>query len=453
MDHQIYFPRVLIVGASFDSITGYGITLSNLFRGWPKDRLAVIGDLKDYPNAEICNQYYRLAADEYYYIWPLSFIKHKRKSGGVNLELETSGYRFSSEINNIWQRNTGHVRTQGLIWKMIYAIDDIVGSDRAMRRIRLSSTLFEWTKRYCPDLIYTQGDCLLNISLVNQLVETFHIPFVIHMMDDWPSTLYADKLLAPYLRWRLNKDFLDLLNRSSGFMGISQKMCEVYQQRYQRPCIPFHNPLDLESWLNYSKRDWRAGKPFRIMYRGRIGKAIQTSLIDICDAVSELFQDGRAIQFDIIPTPTCDANMRRLIERSGCVKVNSPIPYKGVPASLANADLLVLSYDFDPDSVEFIRYSMPTKASEFMVSGTPVLIYGKEDLAITEFAQKEKWGYTVSERNIELLKQGLIKLMEDQSLRERLGRRAHELAVRNYDAIRVRESFRHILASATNCRQ
>jgi len=35
------YPRVLIVGYNFDLVTGGGITLSNLFDGWPRERLAV----------------------------------------------------------------------------------------------------------------------------------------------------------------------------------------------------------------------------------------------------------------------------------------------------------------------------------------------------------------------------------------------------------------------------
>jgi len=35
------YPKVLIFGAPFNNFSGGGITLSNLFRGWPKDRIAV----------------------------------------------------------------------------------------------------------------------------------------------------------------------------------------------------------------------------------------------------------------------------------------------------------------------------------------------------------------------------------------------------------------------------
>jgi glycosyltransferase involved in cell wall biosynthesis len=227
-------------------------------------------------------------------------------------------------------------------------------------------------------------------------------------------------------------------------------MCNFYQKKFSRLCVPFHNPVDLDRWLEASKKDWKANTPFRIMYRGHHGFGIQRSLVDICDAVHELYQAGRTVQLDITLTPGCDKRTKQELERPGCVTVQPIIPYEQVPASLASADLLVLTYDFDPASVTFNRYSMPTKATEFMASGTPVLIYGSNQLAVTEYARREKWGEIVAEPNKESLIQKLVHLMEDQALREKLGARAKKLAVQNHDAVQIREAFRHALACASS---
>ena len=451
MNESNFFPRVLIVGQSFDASTGGGITMSNLFKGWPKDRLAVISDLKYYPNAEICKQFYRFGADEYHYIWPLSyFLKHRRSSGEVNMDLDAGNSASTKKMDNSWQENTGHLHRQDSFWRMLYSMEDFIGAEEVIRHLHLSEKLSDWTNRFHPDIIYTQAGCLHEMSLVQELIKTLKIPYVIHMMDDWPSTLLADKLLAPYLRWQLNKNFTDLLEHASAYIGISQKMCDIYKQRYHRPFIPFHNPIELDTWLAFTKKDWKAGTPFRIMYTGRVGISLQTSLIEICDAVYELSKEGKAIQFDIVLSPSVDTQTKQRLERPGCVSVQPAIPYKEMPASLARADLLVLPLDFDPKSVKFARYSMPTKATEFMISGAPILVYADSELAVTEYAQKEKWAYVVPERNSSKLKQSLDELIRDQALRERLGRRAQELAIQNHDANRERIAFRETLIKAMN---
>ncbi|MBM0240148.1 hypothetical protein JNW88_29005, partial [Micromonospora sp. ATA32] len=53
-------PRVLVVAAlPFSSSTGGGITLSNLFHGWPRDRIAQL-HTEGVPTTEVCERYFQL---------------------------------------------------------------------------------------------------------------------------------------------------------------------------------------------------------------------------------------------------------------------------------------------------------------------------------------------------------------------------------------------------------
>lgn len=450
MNLQKTYPRVLIVGESFANITGGGITLSNLFKGWPKERLAVVNDLRFYPNTAVCNQYYRLGSSEWRFKWPVSLLlKNGRKSGAVIIDEYADEPDISKEKNDRWQKETGILDRKNFIKEFLSSIDDAVGSEAVIRNLKLSTGLAEWIKDFQPDLIYTQLSTIQLISLTDQLSKTFQVPYVIHIMDDWPSTLYSDKLLAAYLRHRLEKEFNALLSHASGFFGISQKMCAFYEKKYSRSCIPFHNPLDLDRWLEASKKNWNANTPFRIMYRGHLGMGIERSLIDLCDAVYELYQSGRAVRLEITLTPTCNEQTKQVFERPGCVNVKEIIPYGEIPTALAGADLLVLAYDFDSEAVNINRYSMPTRATEFMVSGTPVLVYGPGELAVTEYARDEKWAEIVTDCDKKRLVLALTRLMDDQDLRKKLGCRAKELAVDKHDAVHVREAFRKALVCAT----
>ena len=56
---QDNYHRILILGQSFNTTTGGGITLSNLFYGWPKDKIAVVGTghVLNYVTTNICDAY------------------------------------------------------------------------------------------------------------------------------------------------------------------------------------------------------------------------------------------------------------------------------------------------------------------------------------------------------------------------------------------------------------
>jgi glycosyltransferase involved in cell wall biosynthesis len=211
--------------------------------------------------------------------------------------------------------------------------------------------------------------------------------------------------------------------------------------------LPFHNALETDAWLGISKETWQPSLPFRLIYTGTIGWSNSTSLREVADTVADLHASGCQVRFDLY-TLDHSTKLGRSYQRRGCVFVNPPLPYKNIPAILASADGLILPLNFDVQSVQFARYSMPTKTPEYMVSGTPVLVYAPPGLALTEYAQEHQWGYVVADQGVEPLKRAILHMMSDQSLRERLGRCAQALAVDRHDATRVRDAFRQALSDA-----
>ncbi len=196
-----------------------------------------------------------------------------------------------------------------------------------------------------------------------------------------------------------------------------------------------------------SKKTWEAGSPFRIRYGGRIGNAIYESLIDLAEAIEEINDSGIPVSFDLY-TDVPENEFMEKISKFKSTNVYSKLPYEQVPISMAEADLLVIPYDFNSQSVRFIQYSMASKVSEFMASGTPILVYAPEQTAVVKYANSQKWGSVVSQRNKTLLKQMIIQLIQNPDLRESLGRQARALAFQNHDASEVRKSFQRKLALA-----
>jgi glycosyltransferase involved in cell wall biosynthesis len=98
--------------------------------------------------------------------------------------------------------------------------------------------------------------------------------------------------------------------------------------------------------------------------------------------------------------------------------------------------------DFSKKGIRFLKYSMPTKASEFMISGTPVLLYADERVSLVSHAQKHGWAGIVSKQDAELLKSEIINLLTNHELRLKLSTTAKKYAIDNFDALIVREQFR-----------
>jgi glycosyltransferase involved in cell wall biosynthesis len=437
MQKELNCPRVLIIGQGFNLVDGGGITLTNLFKGFPKNQLALATNEKKSINLNVCENYYILGSLEDYWVWPFSYIKRTGKvSGPVPIQALNDGFSFENKDPEATiSRST------------FYTIINFLGIEDLSRRLKVSKQFLTWVKAFSPDLIYSQLASLSLIRFVDDLSETMQIPSVIHMMDDWPSTVYRSGLFSAYMRWRTDVEFRRLITRSTT-LGISQAMYDEYKDRYGREFIPFHNPIDLDIWINNSKKTWEAGSTFKVRYGGRIGNAIQESILDIAEAIEEICNGGLSITFDLYIDLFENEFMNKL-KKYKSAHVYAKLPYEQVPISIASADLLVIPYDFDRQSLQFIQYSMSTKVTEYMGSGTPILVYAPEETAVAKYACKDKWGSVVSRRNKTLLKQTIIQLIQNPNLRESLGLRAKALVIQNHDAAKVRLQFRQILAGAT----
>jgi glycosyltransferase involved in cell wall biosynthesis len=227
-------------------------------------------------------------------------------------------------------------------------------------------------------------------------------------------------------------------------MSICEEMSVEYKSRYKFDFLPFHNPIDIDFWLPKVKKEYCTEKQFTILYAGRIGNGVKESISDIAMAVRILVNEGLDIVFEIQTSDIEELN--ELIVFDNIVRSCPPINYALLPNRFSTADLLMLPQDFDEASVKFLKYSFPTKVSEYMISGTPIVVYGTLESAIVKYAMKEKWGYVVSVKCIESLVNALRKLYSDTMLRKSLGELAQCIAIENEDCIKVREKFKVALA-------
>src|SRR6266542_4913109 len=56
------YPRVLVISAAaLNTMSATGVTMVNLFKGWPLDRIAQVSWDDSRPNPEICANYMRIS--------------------------------------------------------------------------------------------------------------------------------------------------------------------------------------------------------------------------------------------------------------------------------------------------------------------------------------------------------------------------------------------------------
>jgi len=430
-------PRVLIFGQPFNNRHGGGITLSNLFKGWDKDNLAVAatGHLMVHVTTDVCEQYYQLGYEEYKWRFPFNILQKRFCSGVLSFAHEPDNYSVSGKKGFRYF----------LVNSLFYPLLEWSGLFHNAATLSLSPRFKSWLDDFKPQLLYLQVSSLDTIVFARELSKYLDIPSVIHMMDDWPSTISSRGPFKKLWQNRIDREFRDLLESADLFLSISDAMSVEYKKRYNKEFIAFHNPIDPGIWGKYRKTDYALkGNFVKILYSGRIGAGIKKSLIELAEAIEELNQEGLSIRLHI-QSPTSDPVVARSLLSYGCTVMDNVVEYSLLPKIFSGSDILVIANDFDYKGLTFLRYSMPTKASEYMISGTPVLVYSHPETAVSRFFNENECGCCVTEQNKEILKQALRHLVNDENYRVKLGENAFMVASECFNGDKKRGEFRQLL--------
>ena len=428
------FPKVLIFGQPFDK-TGGGITLSNLFADWDLDKLAVAcpgQQLTDLDN-NACKTYFQLGDDEFKWIFPFNLVQRKFPSGLIEP---------NQSINKNINKPSGYnpnIRRK-LIDLLFYPLLKYSGLFHYRAKTKLSDPFCQWLNEFKPDVLYAQFSGLDGILFTQKLHSYLEIPMIIHITDDWLSTIGDKGLFKKYWQKKINKEFKKLIDRATVLMSISEAMSDEYKLRYQKEFIPFRNPINLKDWLPFSKNDWDVKTTFNILYTGRIGRANAKSIILISSVINSLKQKDIKINLHVY-SPDFNTKNGNLLNTKPGVRVKNPVPHKEMPSLLSQYDLLFLPLDFDKDGINFAQFSMPTKTSEYMISGTPILVFADKNTALAKYALKYKWAYVVTDNDQKSLSHALMELYSNSSLRRELAEIAKKTAIQIDDADVVRKNF------------
>lgn len=396
------FPRVLVISKiKFNQQAGGGVTMGNLFRGWPINAIAQIHtDMGTEADLSVCENYLYIPYP------PTQILLGKRAN------------------------------KDEFIPKSIFPWQEVL----------------DWCKQFSPDVIYARpmDDPSFYWWLSQELANRLNIPYVTHIMDDWPARYNNRADMESDLIWkpRLKKCLQSFFDNASANMGISPEMCAAYYERYQTKFVPFHNCIDISEWSSI-RPEYKNKSDFTMLYVGAVTPDKELgSLQDIRDVILSLNKQGYSIRFGIYSAKFWKKTIQDNLEHIPDIAYRGYINPSKLPDVLSQADLLVLPINFDDISLSYIGYSLQTKVPEYMASGTPVLVYGPSSSPNVRYAKNENWGMVVDKKDKFQLEKAIISLIEEPSLREKKGQYARQLAFKNHNALIVRSNFRQLLNNA-----
>ena len=428
------YPKVLLLFNTIGDKNGTEITLKNLFKDWPKEKIA-ISSMKNIDDEvkERIGRFYHLSRKEINVIWPLNYfikVENSKSSNHSNDKDEKSSLIKIGLIRKVYTL---------LVKKLLFK----TGIYYIKFHYKVSRDFEKWLFDYHPDIIYTTflGD-VSSMRFALSLKKLIGCKLAIHIMDDWINT-FPNSTIFPFF-WKKKYDdmFLEVLNNSEVKFSISKKMSKEYYNRYKISFIPFHNPVVIEDWK--SLKNNVDNNVFT--YVGKINDDTIDVLTDFSNAIEKISISNNLF-FNIY---SLDNNVKfeKILRRNLKTKIFKKVSHKEIPQILMNSYGLFLPLSFGKSNRKYTKYSMPTKVSEFMISMTPIIVYAPKEIALYEYAREFDWAILVGQKGEDHLIKAIKTLLYNDQLVNEITKNAYKLAVESHSIDIVSSNFKKMLINA-----
>jgi hypothetical protein len=207
---------------------------------------------------------------------------------------------------------------------------------------------------------------------------------ITHMMDDWPTRLSkAEPVLAKELDIRL-RHYFKIAHEN---FSICEKMSQEYNVRYGVNFVDLANGINIESIVpkNWNKRPAiTKNAPIRILYMGGVADDMNyNSILRFASAVEKLSQ-SKPIKFEIYTMKWYQEKLRKDLQSLKATSVNDLVPKEEYYRCLTGADGLLIAYNFDDKTLDYVGLSFANKLPEVLASGVPGIFIGHRSIPTIE---------------------------------------------------------------------
>ena len=184
------------------------------------------------------------------------------------------------------------------------------------------------------------------------------------------------------------------------------------------------NAKRLDSYPLRKIEQRKKGKEFRILYIGVLEKHPSRGILETVITVNKM----KGVKFDIGGFGTLVPSLKKLDKQISNVEYIGSIHPDNVPLQTIESDAVLMA--LDPNNINN-RMSTPNKLFEAMSAGVPIITC--KELLMGQFVENEEIGLTFEWGKWDRLKAAIMKLMYDNELCEKLGRRGRKMAEKTHN--------------------
>jgi FkbM family methyltransferase len=308
-----------------------------------------------------------------------------------------------------------------------------------------SEILINQIRQYDPKVIYYRAvDDDVVHSFAKRVIKEVDRPLVLHIMDDWPERM---RHCDPDRYKRFDSELREMFNAARKCLSIGKAMATTFENRYGVSFAPFSNAIDPAAFPPRS-RIYKDGNQFIIRYTGALAEDMTLESVKEFASAIESLPHELNIHFQIYTREPWLGVAKSIFREYKMVMVLKQVEADRYYQLIQDADALLIAYNFDERSRNYIGLSIANKMPECLAAGAPIIAYGPEGLATIDYLAEQRLAVVVSKRDVAFLAQQIKSLYCCRKMQLELGAHARTLAFEKHNVWRISDGFRRVIESS-----
>ena len=224
-------------------------------------------------------------------------------------------------------------------------------------------------------------------------------------------------------------------------------MAGEYQRRYGESWEWFTTLVNMEDYdpSLFSRRHSHV----RMVYTGNLGLNRWQVLRNLAQAVEHIREQGDVpLELQVYAPEEQLRSWGSALGDSPSVTLKGWVSMEQLPRIFHESDILVHVESDDAQNLEYTRYSLSTKLSQYMMAGRCILGIGPDQVGSMQTIRQASAGIVIQNRHVLSDCGALRRMLTDAGAREELGRNGRRWATAHVSSQLKQPKFRRLLQTA-----
>lgn len=413
------YPRVLVISHNaFSKFLNNGKTLSSIFSGWPKDKIAQLYFRNEIPDFSVCSNFFHITDEQ------IIFNK-KKKVGKRVVEIPKDEIKKSNTFIHKYARKN-HLPIFGFIRDVLWSFGKWN-----------NATLYKWIDEFSPEVIFfVGGGNSFSYNIANKISEKYNIPIYLYYTDD-----YITPILTLDIFWWLNFFWLrKVLNRTLNNVKkvfvIGKDMANEYNTKLKKTCITIMNAVETESYVRIFEENRSKERPknkLTLAYFGGLHLNRWKSLVEIGKVIKlTSIKNKLDISLSIYSNQKPDGKILKSLSDPPYIQYMGRVNENEIIEEMQKYDVLTHVESFDFKMKQKTRLSISTKIPEYLASGKPILAVGPKEISSIRYLKECNVSYIIDTLDERIIEKTISKILDEKDKHKEIGLEGLKIAIANH---------------------